>query len=381
MAKKYYQHCANGDEIPCKFCSSQQRKPRRSKYQMRKVHVCLCRRQERFVDALCDQLRQEWRKVWQVCQVENCQARSMDIKMYVTCRNNLVSNGGKCEVYRDKRSACLDKLCHIGENADKCKSFVGNFDPKGVPACIEYLDGFFRSETRGKRICAACSKKCIECKSVEVGNACQDVFGVAGGKCTAGEDANRNICSADNNSCGICKTGYKLFGGKCERECNAYDAVCATNQICLGTCKTCSENCKSCVPGFALDGSSCAACSAGCADCAGDKNVCRICKDCYFGINGACQSCQNNATAQCECSWAANCATCDTAKSGTGGTCIAGYKMSASNTCFTAFKCTSDAYMSYLVTLIRALQRLIANTANFAIYQTLGILIFVSCFL
>ncbi|KAH0576011.1 hypothetical protein SS50377_21549 [Spironucleus salmonicida] len=122
MAKKYYQHCANGDEISCKFCSSQQRKPRRSKYQMRKVHVCLCRRQERFVDALCDQLRQEWR---QVCQVENCQTCSMDIKMCVTCINNLVSNGGKCEVCRDNRSECMDKLCHIGKMQINTKAASG----------------------------------------------------------------------------------------------------------------------------------------------------------------------------------------------------------------------------------------------------------------
>ncbi|KAH0576102.1 Cysteine-rich protein [Spironucleus salmonicida] len=264
-----------------------------------------------------------------------------------------------------------------GGNADKYKNFVGNFGPKEAPACIEYLDGFFRSETRGKRICAACSKKCIQCTSVEVGKAC---YG-----------ANCKVCSVDNNSCGTCKTGYKLFGGKCELECNTGDIVCTVNQICLDTCKTCQENCtscqdtvtncKSCVPDFALDGSSCAACSAGCTDCAGDKNVCNLCKDGYFGINGACQSCEMNTTAQCECSGAANCATCTIAKSGTCGTCIAGYKMSASNTCFTAFKCTSDVYMSYLVTLIHTLQRLIANTANFAIYQTLGILVFVSCFL
>eukprot|EP00702_Spironucleus_salmonicida_P002114 EST43405.1 Cysteine-rich membrane protein 2 [Spironucleus salmonicida] len=301
--------------------------------------------------------------------------------MCVTCRNNLVSNGGKCEVCRDNRSECLDKLCHIGKMQINAKTASGILTLRRLPRALSTWVDFSGLKLWVSVFVPLARRSAQSAHQQRWARPVRTSFGVVGGKCTAGEDANRKICSADKNSCSTCKTGYKLFGGKCELECNADDAVCATNQICLGTRKTCQENCKSCVPGFALDRSSCAACSAGCADCAGDKNVCRICKDCYFGINGACQSCQNNATAQCECSWAANCATCDTAKSGTGGTCIAGYKMSASNTCFTAFKCTSDAYVSYLVTLIRALQRLIANTANFAIYQTLGILIFVSCFL
>ncbi|KAH0576139.1 Cysteine-rich membrane protein 2 [Spironucleus salmonicida] len=281
------------------------------------------------------------------CGVDNCQTCSVDAKTCEKCRNNFAPNNNKCEECRENGSECLCgnavNCATCTPNADKCKSCVGNFDPKAVTPCIDCLGGFFKSDVSGKSTCTACSDKCTNCTSAVACTACQDGFSVEGGKCVTCEDANCKICSADKNICNTCKTSYKIVGGKCERECNPGDAVCATNQICLGTCKTCSinctscegnvNNCKSCTPGFALDGSSCTACSAGCADCTGNKNVCNLCKDGYFGINGACQSCEMNTTAQCECSGAANCATCTIAKSGTCGTCIAGYKMSASNTC------------------------------------------------
>ncbi|KAH0576091.1 Cysteine-rich membrane protein 2 [Spironucleus salmonicida] len=281
------------------------------------------------------------------CQVDNCDTCSTDAQTCVKCKNNFVPNGNKCDACRDNGPECLCgtavNCATCAPNADKCKSCVGNFDPKATTPCTDCLDGFFKSDVSGKSTCTACSDKCTNCTSADTCTACQDGFSVDGNKCVTCEDTNCKICSANKNVCTKCNTGYLTVDGKCERQCYQGQSVCATNQICLTTCKTCSENCMtcegsiasctSCAPGFTLDRSSCAACSTGCADCTGNKNVCNLCKDGYFGISGVCAPCKQNATAQCECSGAANCATCNNAKSGTCGTCIAGYKMSASNTC------------------------------------------------
>ncbi|KAH0576039.1 Cysteine-rich membrane protein 2 [Spironucleus salmonicida] len=103
------------------------------------------------------------------------------------------------------------------------------------------------------------------------------------------------------------------------------------------------NECKSCIPGFILEGTSCANCGDNCANCDGNKAVCRLCKRNFFLKDGACTTCVDNTIEQCECNEAVNCATCETADTKKCENCLTGYKKSDEGSCD---ECSEGFFMS-----------------------------------
>lgn len=175
--------------------------------------------------------------------------------------------------------------------------------------------------------CSECDKRCYTCDDASTCNSCKeysylsstmcvcnDYFGFDANKnCMDCVDANCDMCWDDNTLCNICHVGFYENFGACSMcdlnclDCDNSSACTACKEFAVGP--TSGGTCP-CQDGYGKDLTyyNCYQCTdTNCVLCSSDYQVCTLCKDGYYLLDGACYQCEYT----CEtCLTYESCSTC-----------------------------------------------------------------------
>ncbi|OMJ84665.1 hypothetical protein SteCoe_14186 [Stentor coeruleus] len=204
-----------------------------------------------------------------------------------------------------------------------CFSPYCSFCYADYSVCETCDDGYFENNNG----CTECDKRCYSCDDGITCNSCKDnsyllnamcvcndYFGFDANKnCMDCVDSNCNMCWNDNTYCDVCNIGFYEENGACPM-CNLNCLDCDNSYSCTAckefTVGPTTEGACPCQDGYGKDLTfyNCNLCSdLNCVLCGSNYQICTLCQDGYFLLDGACYLCEDT----CEtCLTYESCSTC-----------------------------------------------------------------------